>query len=424
MSGSWAEMDERHLVHPFTAADQATEENLLMLVSGRGVRVSDERGRSWIDAQAALSNVALGYGREELATAAAAALAEIGFATLFTGRGHRWAAALGERLAELTAPGIERFLFTVGGSDAIESAIKLVRYANALAGRPEKRKVIGRQGGYHGVSLGALSVTGLAPLREGFGPLPEYAGHVPQAHEPGAAEALERRILEEGPETVAAFVAEPVSQSAVVAMPRDGYWTRVQQICREHDVALVLDEVITGFGRTGRMFAGEHWDIRPDLVTMSKALTSGYLPLGALGMTEEFHARFARPGQTLMHGFSGGGGPAACAVALATLDVLRDEGLVERAAAAGEYLRGRLADLQARCGWIAEVRGIGLLVGVDLAAEPGVGGRVYAEMLRRGVIVRAYGDSIVFTPPLVITDEELDEVVDVFEAALQASAKR
>lgn len=415
------------LIHPNTIPEEGRSHDVLIFAKAAGIRLWDVDGKEYIDGLSGLCNVNVGYGRRELARVAVQNLEDLSFGTLFWARGSTQAAELADKLADITPAGIERFFFTCGGSEAVETAIKLVRYANCANGRHDRIKIIGRHSSYHGVSLGALSATGAEAYREDFGPLVPGFIHIGQPWHADAAQELEECILKEGPETVAAFIAEPASLPAGLCVPSPTYWPDIRAICDKYDVALILDEVVTGFGRTGEMFASDHWGLSPDLIVMAKGITSGYLPLGAVGLQESFYRSIARLKKPLMHGFTAGGHPACCAVALKNIEIIESERLVERAASMGELLKGSLEDIAERCD-LGEVRGMGLLCVLDLARrDRGAaincrldGREVCAEAARRGLLVREYREAVGLGPSLTVTEAEIAELTTLLEQSILA----
>jgi adenosylmethionine-8-amino-7-oxononanoate aminotransferase len=415
-----ASADVAHLLHPWGRVNRQPAEPLIFK-SARGVRMTDIHDNEWIDAAAGLLNVTIGYGRSELADAAADALRELSYGNLFFGRGSVKTAQLAAKLAEISPPGVERFFFTYGGSDANDSLIKFARYYNFLRDKPEKIHVIGRTESYHGMSLGAWSMTGDEALWERFGPRLAGFSHIAQPGPGVGAEGLEQEILRIGPDKVALFVAEPISMPARINIPPDEYWPAIREICTKYDVLLSVDEVITGFGRTGKMFASEHWALEPDFIQMSKGITSGYMPLGALGVNEQV-AEVLDTGGDLFHGFTAGGHTAACAVALVNIEIMEREDLVARGAAAGDRLRSALNRQVVGGGLFTGVRGLGNLTALDVDPEvpEATRARLGDALLDQHMLVRPYDDwsAVGFAPSLAITDGEVDEIVANVKAAV------
>ena len=408
---------------------------------GQGALLWDAEGREFLDGLAGLWNVIAGHGRRELADAAARQMSTLAYATAYAGSSSRPAIELGERLAELFYPNIGRFFFTSGGAEANESAIKTARYFAKLTGQAGKHKVIGRRWGYHGTTLAAMSATGIGsywpmfePRVPGFphieSPYPYRFTGEPRGPDdrrtPGemAADLLEEAIVREGADTVAAFLAEPVQGAGGVIVPPDDYWPRIRQICDRHQVLLIADEVITGFGRTGPWFALERWGVEPDLVTFAKGITSGYFPFGGVGVRREIaDAIDAASGpQTWMHAFTYSAHPTGCAVALANLDLVEREGLRQRAAELGERLLGGLQTLAGHP-HVGDVRGLGLMAAVELVAdkatkvefapEQAIGAKVHEATQRRGLFTRLRGDVYNLAPCYVTTDAQIDRMVNI-----------
>ena len=442
-ASSLYELDRTHWLHP--QGDLGAAPGTIPQVAfshGAGATLTDIHGREYIDALAALWNVNVGYGRAVLADAAAAQMRTLAFSNAYGGFGHEPAIRLAARLAELAPGDLETTFFTSGGAEANESAFKLARLYWRVKGQPDRVKIVSRLRGYHGLTYGATSATGLPVFWKDAGPLAPGFVHVAApdpyrfdpaggAATPGAAYAgeLESLIVREGPETVAAVVAEPVQGAGGVIVPPPDYFPLVRQVCDRHGVLLIADEVITGFGRTGRWFAMEHWGVAPDLMVFAKGITSGYLPLGGVMMTAEVHRTLRAFHGALPHGFTYSGHPTACAVALRNLRIIEEEGLVARAEVLGDRLLAQLEGLKAHHQVVGHVRGLGLLAGVELVRDRatresfdpswGVGRQVFQGMLAEGVIVRALtGDVIALCPPLVITEEQLDRVVDVLDRTI------
>jgi putrescine aminotransferase len=413
-----AEADVNHLLHPSGPVTIAAEDALIFR-SARGIRMVDIDGNEWLDVAAGLVNVNIGYGRQELADVAADAIRELCYANPFFGRGSVTAARLAGKLAEITPPGIERFFMTNSGSDANDTAVKLARHYNILRGRPEKIHIIAREQSFHGNTVGGWSVTGNESTK--FGPRLAGVSHIPQPGAGVGAEALEREILRVGPDKVAMFIAEPISTPPRINIPPDEYWPAIRAICSKYDVLLSLDEVITGFGRTGTMFASEHWGVSPDLMQVSKGITSGYLPLGAVGLTEELTGVFETAGE-VSHGFTTGGHSVSCAVALENIRIIEDERLVERGAATCARLRSLLEQRYVGKGLFCAVRGIGSISGIDLdpSVPDDVRERLESVFMGQRLLLRDYGQwrTVGFAPSLAITDSEVDEVLERFDTAI------
>jgi putrescine---pyruvate transaminase len=438
----YAELDD-HYLHPLT--DPADRGRLTVLVRGEGAVVEDADGRRYIDGLAGLWNVNLGHGRAELAKVAAEQMRRLAFASTYSGFANDRALELAARLEALAYPGLRASFFCTSGVDANEAAFKTVRYYWRRQGRPGKVKVLSLEHGFHGATLAAMCATGMPEYSEMFQPrLPDFI-HVPSPYpyrcdyarpgeSPGAAGArvLEERIAREGAETVAAFIAEPVQGAGGVIVPPDDYFPRVREVCDRHDVLLVADEVITGFGRTGEWFGLSRFDIQPDIVTFAKGVTSAYLPLGGMMVSEPIarSIKDAPPGERWMHSSTYAGHPVCCAVALRTLEIIEAEKLVDRAGRLGRVLLERLRTLgDLPC--VGDVRGLGLMAAVELVAdrgtrarfEPGlkVGARVVRAAQQAGLIVRPRGDIVTLAPPFVVSEEQIEEIVAILRRSIEAT---
>lgn len=408
----------------------------------------DQTGREFLDALAGLWNVIVGHGRHGLAEAAARQMCELAFATGYAGSTNPRAIELAEKLAGLCYPSIQRFFFASGGAEANESAIKTARFFWKAAGLPQKFKIIGRVWGYHGTTLATMAATGMPPYWTMFEPRPAGFLHIASPYPyrfqpppgtapsdprtPGqmAADLLEEAIVREGADTVAAFLGEPVQGAGGVIVPQDDYWPRIRAICDRHNVLLIADEVITGFWRTGPAFALMRYGIEPDIVTFAKGITSGYFPLGGIGVNRRVgDAIDSTPDeQTWMHAFTYSGHPAGCAVALANLEILEREGLPARAAALGERLLAGLQTLRSST-HVGDVRGLGLMAAVELVQDKAtkaefppaekVGPRVHAATQARGMFTRLRGDVYNFAPCYVATEAQIDRMVQVLGEAIE-----
>jgi adenosylmethionine-8-amino-7-oxononanoate aminotransferase len=423
--------DVAHIVHPITPLAEHERTGPLIIAEGEGIYVRDAEGRRYIDTLAGLWNVNVGHGRTEIANAIAEQARRIAFAPMFWGRANVPSIELATKLAEIAPRGLTRVFYTSGGSESNETAIKIARYYFHLQGFENKHKIIARRRGYHGVSYGALSATGIPDYHKWFGPLapgfvhidPPYLYRETDAARRAAlsrAENLEQAILAEGPETVAAFIAEPIQGVGGVIVPPDEYFPAVREICDRYNVLLIADEVITGYARTGRWFGIENWNVVPDLMSTAKGITSGYIPLGAVFVTEKLYNGIKTSEGVFMHGFTYNGHPVACAAALANLAIMERERLVEHTAQIGPYFLERLSELQ-RFRHVGDVRGKGLMAAIELVADQKtaepfdpakkVGPTVAKTALKHGLLIRAAGDILVFAPPLVIDERGIDELV-------------
>lgn len=428
-------------LHPFTNLATHPQVDPLVIVRGDGIFVEDDRGRRYLEAMSGLWCAALGFSNVRLAEAGAKALRGLPYYHTFNGRSNPAAIALAEKLLALAPVPMSKVFFANSGSEANDSAVKLVWYYHNAIGKPAKKKIIARQRAYHGVTVVAASLSGLINNHRDFDlPIdrilhvecPHHHGHAEageseEAFSTRLAESLERRILEEGPETVGAFIAEPVIGAGGVIVPPAGYFEKVQKVLAKYEVLLIADEVICGYGRTGEMFGSTTYGLKPDILTTAKALSSGYVPISAVMISEKVHAAVAaNSGKigTFGHGFTYSGHPVACAIALETLQVYEDENILAHVKSiAPQFQAGLRAYAQRR--FVGEVRGVGLIGAIELSADPATrtpfdpakkaGPRLAELALEQGLIVRAMGDTIAFCPPLIITAEQLTELFARFE---------
>ncbi len=434
--------DRDHLLHPlYHPADHATPH---IWVQGKGAVLMDAEGREFLDGLSCLWNVNVGHGRQELAEAAAAQMATLAYATNYAGSSNVPAIRLAQRLSELAYPNLCATYFASGGAEANESAFKTARFYWKAKGRPEKVKIISRQYAYHGVTLATMSATAVPGWSKMFEPRVPLFVHTGTPYpyrfegaEPGetvgqaAARMLEETILKEGPETVAAFIAEPVQGAGGIIVPPDDYFPRVREICTKHDVLFIADEVITGFGRTGDWFALKRWGVQPDIMAFAKGITSGYQPLGGIMVSRPIlDAMLSVPyADRWMHAYTYSGHATCCAVGLRNLEIIEREGLVGNAAQMGARLLAGMETLR-EFAVVGDVRGLGLMVAVELVADrvtkaafdpaQKVIGRVKAGMEERGLFTRVVRDIILFAPPLIITPDQVDQLVDITREAIAA----
>lgn len=421
------ELDKANLLHPGVSLSKHHRTGPIVIVSGRGSRISDVDGNEYIDGFAAMGTQLVGHDRKEISDAIHAQSRELCYSTSYYHFSNVPAIRLAAKLASLTPGDLDHVFFTSGGSEANETAFKFARCYFAAQGKPEKHKIISRQRSYHGLTIATMSATGLPIFHKYFGPLAPGFRQV-DTH---SADALEQAILDEGPETVAAFIAEPVLGVGGHVQPLSDYFPRVRAICDKYDVLFICDEVVCGFGRTGKWFGIQHWNVAPDIMTIAKGVTSGYLPLGGAIISHRIIETIERElGEQMMtHGFTYSGHATCCAAANANLAIIERENLPKLAAETGAYMLGQLQEMF-RYPVVAEVRGLGLAVAVDLCRdrdsktpfEPvGIAGQmVYETALKAGVIVRPGGDTIMIRPPLVLTRNEVDKLV----AALAAGIRR
>ena len=431
--------DHRHLIHPLHHT--AGHANGRVWVRGEGAYLYDADGNRFIDGLSCLWNVSAGHGRRQLAEAAFEQMNALAFGSSYAGGSNRPAIELAERLSAITYPRINNFYFTCGGGESTDSNIKLARSYWKARGKPEKVKVIGRRWGYHGVTFGAMCATGINGYWPDFGPLIPGFSHIPSPdpyHYPmpedgssqgvAAANELEKEILKQGPETVAMFIAEPVQGAGGVIVPQADYFPRIREICDRYEVLLVADEVITGFGRTGKMFALEHYGVQPDLMQFAKSITSGAIPLGGIGLSDEIAETVISRDTPWMHAYTYSGHPTSCAVALATIDIIENEDLPGQAAAKGKVLLEKLHAALDDLPHVGNVRGKGLMAGVEIVADKstkawfdtdfGLGAKLTKALMARGLYTRVRSEVICLAPPLITEQSTLDDIVEIVRDAV------
>lgn len=437
--------DKARFWHPMLHPNAMKERTPIRIVRGDGCHVFDDQGVKLVDGVAGLWNVNVGHNRAEIKQAIARQLDELEYFQLFDGISHPRAEELSALLIDMLRPeDMARVVFSSGGSDAVETALKLARQYWRLKGQPDRVKFISLKQGYHGTHFGGGSVNGNTVFRRNYEPLLPGCFHVetpwpyrnPFTDDPEelaeiCARMLEREILFQSPDTVAAFIAEPIQGAGGVIVPPASYWPRVREVCDRHGVLLIADEVVTGFGRSGSMFGSRLWGVKPDMMCLAKGISSGYLPLGATVVNQRVADAFAANGDfggVIMHGYTYAGHPVACAAALANLRIVQEEDLPARAAETGDYLLRRLLPLAERYPAVGEVRGKGLMLALDLvkdkaSREPidpqsGYADKV-AEIARRaGALVRPVGSKIILSPPLVLQREHADVIASALEAGL------
>jgi L-2,4-diaminobutyrate transaminase len=449
---SLEEMDRQSVVHPFTHLKDYSEGALgdpRIVETGQGVRITDQKGRQYIDGFAGLYCVNVGYGRSEIAEAIYAQAKALAYYHTYAMHSNAPTIRLSDRLLRSAPNNMQRVYYGMSGSDANETQAKLVWYYNNVRGKPDKKKIIARNRGYHGASVCSGSMTGLPVFHQAFDLPMDRIKHAATPHHYWNAEAgeserdfsrrlareLDAQIEAEGPETVAAFIGEPVLGTGGIVPPPEGYWAEIQQVLDKHDVLLIADEVVCGFGRTGSYFGSDHYGMKPDLVTIAKGLTSGYVPLSGAMIGEKVWAVLKEGSDRFgpfSHGYTYAAHPIGAAAALANLDIVDGEDLTGNARDTGAYLQQRLHDAFDGHPLVGEVRGVGLLGALEFVADPAVkrrfdpahkvGAKVAAACLERGLIARAlpHGDILGFAPPLSITRAEVDQVVDTAKAALDA----
>ena len=423
---------------PFTANRQFKAAPR-MLVAAEGMHYTRADGGRVLDATSGLWCVNAGHGRKSIAEAVRAALERLDYAPAFQ-MGHPGAFELADRLAALLPDGIDHLFFTTSGSEAVESALKIAIAYHRARGEGQRQRLIGRERGYYGVGFGGTAVGGIAANRKAFGSLVAGVDHLPHTHDPernafsrgepawGAqlADALERLVALHDASTIAAVIVEPVAGSTGVLVPPKGYLRRLREICDRHGIVLIFDEVITGFGRLGAAFAADRFGVVPDLITMAKGLTNGAVPMGAVGASRAIHDAIMESGAPdiaieLAHGYTYSGHPVACAAALAALDIYAGEGLFERACGLAPYLEDAVHSLKG-LPHVIDIRNIGLVGAVELepiAGRPGARAfEAYLRCFEKGLLVRATGDVIALSPPLIAEQRHIDETIGTLSAVL------
>lgn len=436
--------DVQFQLHPYTNAITHQQIGPTVIDRGEGIYVFDEQGKRYLEGMAGLWSVAVGFGEERLVQAATRQLQKLPYYHTFSHKSHAPAIELAERLIGYTQGRMAKAFFTNSGSEANDTVVKLVWYYNNALERPGKKKIIARQRGYHGVTVASASLTGLPGNHKDFDlPLPQILHTACPHHyrnaQPGEseedyatrlAEALEALILQQDPDTVAAFIGEPVMGAGGVIVPPRTYWQKIQAVCRKYDVLVIADEVITGFGRLGTRFGSEIFGIEPDLMVLSKQITSSYQPLGAVLLSAQVADVVAANSDklgTFGHGYTASGHPVAAAVALENLDIIDERGLVANAAQMGQVLQQELRALASHP-LVGEVRGIGLIAGVELVADKATrrpfdplgkaGLYAYRRAHDHGLIARGIQDTVAFCPPLIITEDQVRDMVARFARTL------
>ncbi|HAJ44991.1 MAG TPA: aspartate aminotransferase family protein [Alphaproteobacteria bacterium] len=442
----WQALDAAHHIHPFTDTAALNKKGARVITRAKGVHLWDSEGHRLIDGMAGLWCVNVGYGREELADAAYSAMRELPYYNAFFQTTHPYAVELAAKLAQLLPAGMTRVLFANSGSEANDSALKLIRYYWNLQGRPEKKIHISREYAYHGVTMAAASLSGLTPMHPQWDlPLPGFAkiptvypyawggDQDPEDYGLAMARKLEERILELGADRVASFSVEPIHGAGGLMMPPRSYFPEIQRICRKYDVLLHLDEVITGFGRTGEWFGAQTYGVEPDLMSMAKGLSSGYQPISALGLGPRVGDAISSANEEMVHGFTWSGHPVACAVSLKNLEIIERENLVDRIRTdIGPYFAGRVKEL-ARHPMVGEVRTQGLLAAIELMDDKttrkffdpkrDVGTHCRNHCFSNGLVMRATRDTMMLSPPFVISHAEVDELVGLAWKAIDLTAR-
>ena len=442
-----AKADIAHHVHPYTNLARHEETGPLILTHGKGIFVYDEQGREYLEGMAGLWCASLGFGEEALADAAYQQLKKLPYYHTFSSKSTGPVIELAEKLKALAPVPMSKVLFTNSGSEANDTVVKLVWYFNNALGRPEKKKIIARIKGYHGVTVASASLTGL-PFNHRDFDLPiarilhadcphHYRfgndGESEEAFSTRMAENLDQMILEEGPDTVAAFFAEPVMGAGGVIVPPRGYFEKVQAVLKKHDVLMIADEVICGFGRTGAFWGSQTYDIHPDILVCSKALSAGYLPISAILISEPVYQGMVEESRKIGifgHGFTQSGNPTCAAVALKTLELMESRNVIGHVQQVAPHFQAALRAFNPHP-LVGEVRGVGLIGAIELVADKAartpfemsqrVGAYLGEQAQQRGLIVRPILDTVAFCPPLIISEAEIDQMMERFSGALEAT---
>ncbi len=435
--------DAAHHLHPFSDHKALHQEKIRLITSAKGVFLTDQDGNEILDGMAGLWCVNIGYGRQELVDAAASQMETLPFYNTFFKTATMPVIKLAERLAAMAPAGLDHAFFACSGSEAVDTALRMARTFWITKGRPQKRVIIGREYGYHGSTTLGSSAGGMVDMHRQAGKEPDfvhvappywygYGGQMsPEEFGLYAARELENKIKEIGPDNIAAFIGEPIQGAGGVIIPPGTYWPEVNRICRDNDILLIADEVICGFGRTGRMFGSETYGITPDLMTLAKGITSGYIPLSAVLVGDRVAEALINETGEFYHGFTYSGHPVACAVALANLDIIERDGLVERSSRMGARLRDALEAALGDHPLVGEIRGIGMIGAIELSAEKrtrrffenrGKVGAICRDFcFKENLVMRAVRDTMVFAPPLIISEAEIDDFAGRAARAVDAT---
>jgi L-2,4-diaminobutyrate transaminase len=444
------EMDRQSIVHPNTDLKAYASGALgdpQIMETGHGIHIVDSKGQDLIDAFAGLYCVNVGYGRTEIAEAIYEQAKKLAYFHTYRGTSNEPLIRLSDRILRMAPENMSKIYYGMSGSDANETQVKIVWYYNNVLGRPNKKKIIARRFAYHGLTILSGSMTGIPSFHQSFDLPLDMVRHTTTPHyyryaDEGMSENdfakkcaadLDALIEEEGPETVAAFIGEPVMGTGGIMPPPEGYWQEIQKVLDKHDVLLIADEVVCGFGRTGSNFGSQTYDMKPDLMTIAKGLTSGYIPLSGSIVGERVWEVLCQGSEQFgifTHGYTYSGHPIGAAAAMANLDIVEGEDLTGNAKRTGGYMLKRMNEVFADHPLVGEVRGVGLLAAIEFVADKKtkrafeaplrVSAKVADECLKNGMIVRAMpsGDALAYAPPLVITPDEVDRIIEITEKSL------
>ncbi|KAA3632581.1 MAG: aspartate aminotransferase family protein [Proteobacteria bacterium] len=434
-TSQWQALDRDHFLHPFTDFKELNRKGSRIIARAEGAYLWDTDGNRYLDGMSGLWCVNVGYGREELAEVAARQMRELPYYNAFFQTAHPPAIELSARLSDITPDGLEHVFFTGSGSEANDTVVRTARRYFELLGHEDKQIIISRDNAYHGSTMAGASLGGMKFMHEQGGlPIPgivhigqpywfkEGRGEDPAEFGLRVARQLEQKIDELGEHRVAAFIAEPIQGAGGVVIPPETYWPEISRICRERDILLVVDEVICGFGRTGKWFGSDTFELKPDLMPIAKGLSSGYLPIGGVMVADRIARVLTEEGGEFAHGFTYSGHPVCCAVASANIDILKREKIIENVAEnTAPYLQSRWREL-AEHPLVGEARGLGFLGALELVKDksrnelfdpPGkVGLACREKSFKNGLVMRAVGDTMIIAPPLICDKSQIDELID------------
>ena len=436
----WQQIDTAHHMHPFTDYKELAKEGSIIITKANGVYLTNSDNKQFLDAMAGLWCVNVGYGRKNLAEAAYKQMQELPYYNTFFKTATVPAIELSHQLAELTPKDLNHAFFSSSGSEANDTVVRMVRRYWDLKGFPTKKTFISREYAYHGSTMASVSLGGMAAMHgQGDLPLPGFSHVMPPYSYKYAegmsdeefgihtANKIEEKILELGPENIAAFIGEPIQGAGGVIIPPDSYWPRVQEICKRYDILLVADEVICGFGRTGNWFGSDTYNIQPDIITMAKGITSGYVPLSGIMIGKRVSDIIINEGGEFYHGYTYSGHPVACAVALENIKVIKEENLIDRSRNTSVYLRERMQEISNHP-LVGEVRMKSFIGCVELVKDKekktmfedtGKVGTICRDYcIEQGLIMRAVRDGMIFCPPLIFSNDNVDELIDKLKKAL------